>query len=376
MRALHSMRVVGWLTSLIGACEASEPGQARDAGSVEANDAASKSAPANGRRLATSSTHSCVIRAEQLYCWGRNARGELGDGTQQDSDVAVRAQVAGVGVIDVALYSGRTCIRRNTGELACWGANERGQIGDGTRDDALDAVAPQGISDAAQLAVDGNSTCAVHGPERRVSCWGAAPADAPDAGSLVPQRIAGLEGIEQLQVGSFGSYCALDSGHTVKCWRTPDGQSWTEPHSVDGVSGARAIALPHPDYVCAIVEAAGVVCQGIDTDTSVELPDSEAAVALVSGGGGLVACAPNADLAWQCWNVPSFLFEAMGESDVAGRFPISVRSDMPVQELAIAGFRVCVLREDQTVACSYEPDASQLLRMQLEAANVVEGLPD
>lgn len=327
-------------------------------------------------KLASSATHTCAIRSAGLYCWGGNASGALGDGTTEDSQVAVRATAAGDDVVEVAAQSGRTCIRRSTGEVACWGKNDHGQIGDNTRDSALEAVPAFAIEDARQLAIDERSTCVVHGSERLVSCWGESPASSPSEGSLFPLPIAGVSSVEQLRSSSFSSYCALDSEGEVLCWRLRDGQ-WTEPQTVAPLAHARAITLPHPDYVCGIVDSGKVECHGLLQDLRIELPDSEGAVDLVSGNGGLVACAMDGAGSWKCWNVPSFVLASMGLPDVQGQDALAVVSELAVRELSVAGFRFCSLREDESVAClDAAKDAAAIREMRLAITAVVDGLPD
>jgi len=327
--------------------------------------------------LATSATHSCAIRQDGLYCWGRNGRGELGDGSTTDSVMAVRAQVAGDDAVEVAAHSGRTCILRSTGELACWGANKQGQIGDGTYTDALTAVPASGIAGATALAIDDNSTCVAHGPDRSVSCWGESSASTPDQGYVLPEPIAGVSRVKQLSVGAFGSYCALDDAGAIQCWHIEQGR-WSPTKQVV-LEGAHAIAMPHKDYVCASLTDK-VVCQNTIDGTRVELPDSAGTVDVTAGSGGLVVCSVNADARWRCWNLPSFTLPDMGLTDVAGMFPFAVESDLPLRDLAIAGFRLCVLREDNTVACGDGADESSaaklIAEMRIEIADQVQGLPE
>jgi hypothetical protein len=141
--------------------------------------------------------------------------------------------------------------------------------------------------------------------------------------------------------------------------------------------------MPHADFVCAAFEAGKVVCQNIVPgmqDIRAELPESEGAVELTAGSGGLVVCGADATHAWTCWNVPSFVWSNMGVENVAGVFPFEIRSEVPPRELVIAGFRFCVLREDASVACgdgaTSESAAKLLTDMRIELSAQVDGLPE
>src|ERR1043165_9232759 len=92
---------------------------------------------------AAGNLHACAIATnDKLYCWGANGRGELGDGTHVD-----RAHPTLVGAstwISVATgggnhacspsnrrtCGGHTCAIRSDHTLWCWGANTDGQLGD------------------------------------------------------------------------------------------------------------------------------------------------------------------------------------------------------------------------------------------------------
>ena len=86
--------------------------------------------------------HTCaVLVGGTVRCWGRNDSGQLGDGTRIDrrASVVVGGVAAGaaVGVVAGRTYS---CILRATGGVQCWGANSRGELGDTTFVDRLAPV--------------------------------------------------------------------------------------------------------------------------------------------------------------------------------------------------------------------------------------------
>ena len=67
-----------------------------------------------------------------------------------------------------------TCVVDNAGGLWCWGANAKGQLGLGTVS-ATPTTTPQlvpGASDVRNISLGDDFTCVVHGPSLQVKCWG------------------------------------------------------------------------------------------------------------------------------------------------------------------------------------------------------------
>jgi len=312
------------------------------------------------RSIALSPTHTCVHRQTGLYCWGSNSNGQLGTGDTEDSVAPVAAAVAGRDIAEVAASNGRTCVRRSTGEIACWGANERGQIGDGTRSDAVTAVAASGIGDAMQLAIQDDSTCALRTRGGRVECWGGSLEGSDASGSLVPRAIEGATGLVELKAGVLGRYCGRSQAGSVRCWRIGDDE-WTSATAVSALAGARSIAVPGHDEVCAIVETGAIVCHNLDSGNTLPLPLSTGSVELVTAQ--LWGCARNGEGLWRCWNILPTMLETVG----APAFDLP--SEVPLVEVTLGGLGLCAVREDDAVVCGNANDALPLL-------TVVNGLAD
>ena len=131
-------------------------------------------------------------RGRQRLVLGRERRGQLGDGTTTASAVPVRvigldgSAATRVSAPDELPYGPRvlaagegvTCVLRDhvagtpRGAVTawCWGANDRGQLGDGSRDRRSGAVRVTGLDATDGLfdvAVGGSSACVVTGEETR-----------------------------------------------------------------------------------------------------------------------------------------------------------------------------------------------------------------
>lgn len=70
--------------------------------------------------------------ADQVFCWGLDTYGALGDGAplaNQPLPVAVTGGSGFLPAVDAGEY--HTCGRRGSGRLSCWGLDSNGQVGDG-----------------------------------------------------------------------------------------------------------------------------------------------------------------------------------------------------------------------------------------------------
>jgi alpha-tubulin suppressor-like RCC1 family protein len=86
-------------------------------------------------------THACAaLTTGQVLCTGANDSGQLGTGNTVAS-TTFAAPVLGVSnVVELTEGAAHTCARTASGDVYCWGANASGQVGDGTVDTRFTAV--------------------------------------------------------------------------------------------------------------------------------------------------------------------------------------------------------------------------------------------
>ncbi|MBN1439631.1 MAG: hypothetical protein JW929_09500 [Anaerolineales bacterium] len=221
-------------------------------------------------------SHNCALRAGGgLECWGANAKGQLGDGTNTDSRAPVAVSGLSTGVESVAAGHRHTCVVMETGAVKCWGENASGCVGDGTGVNRNLPVDVPGMEvGAAGLDAGAGHTCAVM-DDGAVKCWGWNPSGQLGNGtatdSRVPADVASLPGPALAVAAGDQHTCALLADGTVACWgANASGQLGNGtrtrsgiPVAVAGLSGVVEIAAGGA-HTCARLEDGGVKCWGDD----------------------------------------------------------------------------------------------------------------
>ena len=186
----------------------------------------------NATALAAGHLHTCALRMDgAVVCWGRDARGQLGDGTVGGFAVPPVPVVSLNMVTAIAAGRDFTCALREEGTdrtVLCWGANDRGQLGAAGALESATPVIVTGITDAIAItaAPGGTHACALR-TGGVVSCWGSnasgqlgdgttdastAPRDAMDLSAAIAVAAGGLDD------AGHGHTCAITDTGAVHCW--------------------------------------------------------------------------------------------------------------------------------------------------------------
>jgi alpha-tubulin suppressor-like RCC1 family protein len=165
--------------------------------------------------------YSCARKADMtVSCWGDNASGELGDGT--NTSRATPAAVKNLGSDVVELSAGRwfACALHQSGAISCWGAGGSGQLGAGNTTSSNVPVAVTGVTDALQLATGLLHTCALRSGGA-VWCWGSNQdgqlGNGTTSDSLAPVQVIGLVPVNSITAGSVFT-CARSATGPAFCW--------------------------------------------------------------------------------------------------------------------------------------------------------------
>ena len=267
--------------------------------------------------------HTCALtRLGDVYCWGANSRGQLGDATTVRRNAPVR--VAGSAEFAI-LSSGaaHSCAASADGAVRCWGANDQGQLGDGTR---VGRVVPTVVrlDDAvANIAAGGQHTCAAT-TAGQVYCWGANTdgqlgLHGPSEGNLTPRRVT-LGDTAVAVTAGLSHTCALTKAGMVWCWgRNDSGQlgdgtrtSRSEPFHVRiGAGRPVAAIVTGAAHTCALEtsgvlwcwgrNARGALGDGSVINRAVPIPVRLPAPAVTVTAGTAHTCATTVAEVTLCW---------------------------------------------------------------------------
>lgn len=175
------------------------------------------------RQLSAGVYHTCGITLDgAAYCWGM----QLGRATDALSRVPTShtpVLVSG-GQTFVQIDAGlaHTCGVTATGAAWCWGFNDAGQLGNGTRTSSASASAVAGDLQFRHVSAGWSHSCGVT-TGYRVYCWGDEEGGYGYTGTLpestVPVQVTMPEGVSMLTVDiGEGPTCGLATDGRAYCW--------------------------------------------------------------------------------------------------------------------------------------------------------------
>ncbi len=337
---------------------------------------------ANVQTLTARDRHACALTVGGLLCWGSNEQGELGDGTRNPHPEPTAVMIPpGVTWTDVVAGAAHTCALGTTGQIWCWGANQLGELGDGTDETrAVPAVVPS-LTSVTAIAAGGHHTC-TRRDDGTVLCWGANHAGQLGEGTTsnfrVPVPVTSIDNGADVTAGNAFS-CVRRRDGTVSCWGDDrvgqlGGGTTIEslsPIRVSNLDRAQSITAGRA-HTCALRPAsdgaASTVCWGnnqagqlgdgtrLDRPTPVALKISLNARQVVAGS--VHTCLRGGDKSVWCWGrggsgqlgTPALIDFAV---------PVNVAGLGDVTHIAAGQSHTCGLRE-QSAWCWGANDEGQL----------------
>ncbi len=301
--------------------------------------------------VAAGDAHTCAALSNgAVKCWGRSNLGQIGNNlafsdTAHTTPVVV-VGLAGVKAVQVAAGAEHSCALLSNGAARCWGANDKGQLGNNATVSVSHAVGVSGLTGAVAITAGAAHSCALLG-NGTVRCWGRGTEGQLGNNNVVnakvPVAVAGLTTVVAISAGGNHT-CALLAAGGVRCWGEGKfgalgNNALTNakvPVVVAGITAATSVAAGK-DHTCARLSTGVARCWGANTfgqlgDNSHTLRKVSAAVAGVTGvtalaGGGGATCAVLATATVRCWG-----HAQLGQ--LGNGVPISTHTSVPVAGLS------------------------------------------
>jgi alpha-tubulin suppressor-like RCC1 family protein len=199
------------------------------------SDEASYVMPNAVKQISASYQSTCAVaNDDSVYCWGSNNYGQLGDNTTDNKSAPVKVYgMSGVAFAKVETGGDFTCALNNNNQIYCWGHNSYGQLGNGTNNNSSVPIAVVGgiafkeIGSSEHTGIFG-TICAISVIDEPY-CWGSlytgsglwSDASSPtkvkttSGGGTMPDTVISIS----TSTGSGSSDgCAVATDSKVYCW--------------------------------------------------------------------------------------------------------------------------------------------------------------
>jgi alpha-tubulin suppressor-like RCC1 family protein len=294
--------------------------------------------------IASGDEHTCLLLdGGDVACWGSNTYGQLGNGgTTERLSPTLTSQI-GQGSPAISVSAGRyhSCALNENGEVYCWGGGWKGMIGDGNTSDRSSPTLVQNLGrPAVDISTGEDFSCAVL-DNGSVKCWGANSYGQLGIGNgnqnnqLYPAYTVPLApGKSAVSITSGYSHtCVLLDNGQIACWG-------------DNSGGQLAIASTSVIWSPTVVN---------------NLPFGRDVISLSAGAAH--TCAVLDDGVLMCWG--------SGGNGRLGIWPTAYQTSTPTQvsrqnvnqgaqSVSAGGLHTCALMNDSSVACWGYGDYGQL----------------
>jgi alpha-tubulin suppressor-like RCC1 family protein/predicted Ser/Thr protein kinase len=270
--------------------------------------------------LAAGGTHSCALTREgTAMCWGGNDSGQLGNGSRARGALPVRvAATEPLALISAGVS--HTCGVSTAGSAFCWGANADGQLGDGSRAARAQPVRVGSGRPLTTVAAGSSHSCGVD-VTGTVLCWGSNAHGQLGDGTRTSRvrPVAVRSGVVFRSVTAGWSHtCALSTDGRAYCWGRGQSGELGNGRTGDSVQPVQIGG----DHRFRVLAAGSAHTCGLRTDGEV-----------------------------MCWgqNTHGQLGTAGGGS--SRTLPILVPSDAPFSAVEAGGVHTCALTRDGVAFC-------------------------
>jgi RHS repeat-associated protein len=177
---------------------------------------------------AGNNTTCAVTNQGAALCWGSNASGKLGDGTSTNRSLPTPVIGLASGVISIRTHNAHSCAitsqGQSQGQLYCWGFNLFGQLGDASNTNRLAPTLVSGINSLSSISTGESHTCAV--ANQASWCWGINDqgrlGDGTTTNRNIPTAVSGQGSNMSSQPNAIatgnGHSCSIAQDGSATCW--------------------------------------------------------------------------------------------------------------------------------------------------------------
>jgi alpha-tubulin suppressor-like RCC1 family protein len=323
--------------------------------------------------------HTCARKYNgNVYCWGRNDWGQIGNGADGSGTVQNKPMFVTVASrVDAGAY--HTCALNFGGFATCWGNNQFGALG---ANDSMAAAMGWGSDHwSVPIAVDGGityssisagtySTCGTRS-DGVIFCWGAVVSTSP--GWPSPKQMFTIGGFRNVSVGYLHG-CANFVGFGVSeadCWGSnQSGQSGLDPNQFWLPPGTASFGTAisrvttESNFTCADQSSGIVQCVGYNGSGQLgngktwgPMQGGEFAAQNVGNGmplkgvttGTSHACALNPNNNAFCWGNGSY--GKLGNANSASFSTPQAVASGTFRAIAAGAYHTCAIGMDNKIYC-------------------------
>lgn len=272
--------------------------------------------------IAGGGDHSLALKNDStVWAWGYNGWGELGNGTNTDSNVPVLiSSLERIIAISGCGY-GHSIALKNDGTVWTWGRNSEGQLGNGSNTNSNIPVQVTSLTNITEIVIGGYHSLALKN-DSTVWAWGVNDfgqlGNGSNTDSNIPVQVLGLSGIIAVAAGGYAHSLALKNDGTVWTWgynlagqlgngtntdsNVPVQVSFLAGITMIAGGGNNSLALKNDSTVWAWgFNGAGALGNGTYTDSNVPIQISALTDIIDVAGGGSHCFAMKSDNTVWAW---------------------------------------------------------------------------
>jgi alpha-tubulin suppressor-like RCC1 family protein len=176
----------------------------------------------NIKAVAAGISHSLALDANgEVWSWGYNGVGQLGNGNIAEMQISTPLKVAGLSeVVAIAAGHAHSLALKKDGSVWAWGYNYHGELGIGTAQNSGTPVKVLNLSSIVAIVASWDHSLALRS-DGRVFSWGnnenGAVGDGSTTNVATPVLLSGLQGIKSVAAG-WSHSLALATDGTLWAW--------------------------------------------------------------------------------------------------------------------------------------------------------------